>query len=95
MPEPFLWSSPEGFALCRKILKDSPLPYDPRDYQVEGVCKSLDGIDLVAITPAGSGKTGYYTMYMRVVLAVVKYKSLCPTAKFPDNPCLIIICPTD
>lgn len=94
MPEPFTWSSQEGHLLCRRILKDSPLPYDPHDYQIEGVCKSLDGVDLCAITPTGSGKTGYYTMYMLVVLAVVKNPTLCPTSTFPENPLLIIICPT-
>lgn len=69
MTETFCWSPPAGYDLCRKILRDSNLPYVPHDYQVEGVCKTLDGIDLLAITPTGSGKTGYLSMYMLVVLA--------------------------
>jgi len=32
------------------------LEYEPHDWQVEGVCQSLDGVDLLAITPTGSGK---------------------------------------
>lgn len=94
MTENFHWSSPAGYDLCRKILRDSNLPYVPHDYQVEGICKSLDGIDLLAITPTGSGKTGYFSMYMLVVVAVTKDPTLCPTAKFPENPCLLVICPT-
>jgi hypothetical protein len=42
----------------------------------------------------GSGKTSYYIMYILVVLAVSKNPSLCITTKFPQNPCLIVICPT-
>jgi hypothetical protein len=61
---------------------------------VGGVCKSLDGINLFVITPTSSGKTSYYTMYMLVTLAIFKDPTLCLTAKFPKNPCLIVICPT-
>ena len=94
MPETFIWSSPAGFQLVRRIIKSTAIPYEPHDYQLEGVCKSLDGIDLFAITPTGSGKTGYYILYILVVLAVIKDPTLCPSAKFPENPCLLIICPT-
>jgi hypothetical protein len=78
MPSAFQWRSIKGHALARRILKASPLPYDPHDYQIEGICCSLDGMPLLAITPTGSGKTGFYTMYMLVVLAVVKDPTLCP-----------------
>ena len=77
----FKWSSSTGHSLCHQILKGTKLEYDPCDYQVEGVCQSLDGVDLLAITPTGSGKTGYYAMYILVVLAVVKNPLLCPTSK--------------
>ncbi|KAJ7703573.1 hypothetical protein B0H17DRAFT_1127196 [Mycena rosella] len=90
----FKWSSLEGHALARRILDATPLPYDPHDHQIEGVCCSLDGVHLLAITPTGSGKTGFYTMYILVILAVLRDPTLCPTAKFPTNPCLIVICPT-
>lgn len=94
MSRHFKWSSISGHELCRSILTESTLKYEPHDWQIEGVCQSLDGINLLAITPTGSGKTSYYTMYILVVLAVVKNPTLCPTAKFPMNPCLIVICPT-
>ncbi|KAJ7497874.1 hypothetical protein B0H11DRAFT_2384732 [Mycena galericulata] len=94
MSDPFLWSSPEGYSLVRRILEPTPVPYIPHDHQLEGVCKSLDGVNLFAITPTGSGKTSYYTIYIIVVLAVVKDPSLCPSAKFPENPYLLVICPT-
>ncbi|KAJ7674126.1 hypothetical protein B0H17DRAFT_1140777 [Mycena rosella] len=94
MSETFLWSSPEGYALVRRILEPTPVPYIPHDHQLEGICKSLDGVNLFAITPTGSGKSSYYIIYIIVVLAVVADPSLCPSAKFPANPCLLIICPT-
>lgn len=56
-PESFRWSSPEGYRLARTILQPS-LPFDPHDYQLEGVCKILDGYDLLAVIPTGAGKTG-------------------------------------
>jgi hypothetical protein len=43
----------------------------------------LDRKDLLAITPTGSGKTGFYTMY---ILAAIADPTLCPTARFPKNP---------
>ena len=94
MSDPFKWSSPTGQALCQQILKETRLSYEPHDCQIEGVCQSLDGVNLLAITPTGSDKTSYYIMYILVVLAVINNPLLCPTAKFPKNPCLIVICPT-
>ena len=91
MSEPFKWSSPAGQVICQKILKDTTLEYEPHDWQVEGICQSLDGVDL---TPTGSSKTSYYMMYILVILAVLKDPSLCPTAKFLENACLTVICPT-
>ncbi|KAK6969273.1 ATP-dependent DNA helicase Q1 [Favolaschia claudopus] len=94
MSDNFKWSSPEGYELVRRILRTTPVPYTPHDYQLEGLCKSLDGIHLFAITRTGSGKTAYYSLYMLVVLAVVANPALCPTASFPKNPCLLVVCPT-
>src|ERR1700691_5231044 len=54
-PPPFVFSSPEGFSLCRRILKES-LPYDPHDFQIEGICKAFDRVDLNAILATGTGK---------------------------------------
>jgi hypothetical protein len=87
--KPFVFSSPEGHALCRRILKEY-LPYDPHDVQIEGFCKILDNIDLFAVLATGSGKTSLLSMYILVVLAIKKDPSLCPTANFPDNPCILV-----
>jgi superfamily II DNA/RNA helicase len=92
-PPIFLFSTPEGHALCRKIL-EAHLTYEPHDIQIEGICKVLDNVDLLVILATGMGKTGFLSMYMLVVLAIKKDPSLCPTAKFPDNPCMLVICPT-
>ena len=52
------FNTPEGHRPCRAIVSGK-LGYDPRDYQVDGVCRALDGVDLLAITPTGSGKTDF------------------------------------
>jgi hypothetical protein len=70
----FLFSSPEGFALCRCILKE----------YLQGICKAFNWVDLLAILATGMGKTGILTMYMLVVLTIKKDPSLCPSAKFLD-----------
>ncbi|KAJ7472481.1 P-loop containing nucleoside triphosphate hydrolase protein [Mycena latifolia] len=95
MSEPFVWSSAEGYDLARRIISSTPVPYIPHDHQLEGVCKSLDGQNLFAITRTGSGKTSYYILYILVVLAVVADPTLCPSATFPPKPCLVtVLCPT-
>ncbi|KAJ7127278.1 P-loop containing nucleoside triphosphate hydrolase protein, partial [Mycena crocata] len=90
----FLWSSPEGYDFARRILEPTPVPYVPHDHQLEGVCKSLDGVHLFAITPTGSGKTSYFILYIIIILEIIKNPALCPSAKFPANPCLLVVCPT-
>ncbi|KAF8147036.1 hypothetical protein K438DRAFT_1868210, partial [Mycena galopus ATCC 62051] len=94
MSEKFLWSSPAGYDLARRILEPTPIPYVPHNHQLEGVCKSLDGVHLFAITPTGSGKTSYYILYITIILEVLKNPVLRPSAKFPSNPCLVVVCPT-
>jgi ERCC4-related helicase len=93
VPKAFIFSSSEGHTLCWLILA-ALLPYEPDDFQIEGICKMLDGINLFAILATGMGKTRFLSMYMLVVLAIEKEPSLCPTAKFTDNPCMLVICPT-
>jgi len=92
-PPIFLFSTPEGHALCRKIL-ETHLAYEPHGVQIEGICKILDNVDLLTIMATRMGKTGFLSMYMLVVLAIKKDLSLCRTAKFPDNLCMPVICPT-
>ena len=76
VPKPFVFCSSAGEELCRCILKEH-LPYEPHDVQIEGICKVLDHIDLFAILAMGTGKMGFRSMYMLVVLAIQKDPSLC------------------
>jgi hypothetical protein len=92
VPKAFIFSSPEGHTLHRFILA-AILPYEPHDFQIEGICKMLDGIHPFAILATGMGKTRFPSMYMLMVLAIKNGPSLCPMAKFIDNPCMLVICP--
>ena len=94
MSEPFKWSSHTGHTLCQNILKGTALEYQTHNWQMQGICQCPNIIDLFTITPTGSGKTGCFTMYILVVLAVSKNTSLYPTAKFLHDPCLMVICLT-
>ncbi|KAI9066784.1 P-loop containing nucleoside triphosphate hydrolase protein, partial [Trametes sanguinea] len=91
----FTFSSPEGHRVVRDRLK-ALLPYTPHDYQVEGVCKLLDGMDLVAVIATGSGKTGYYLMYAVMLCELSKNPKLCnpPFTGVPKDPCVVMVYPT-
>lgn len=90
---PFKFQSTQGWDLCRKILLKR-LPFGPHDYQLTGITSILDGHDLLAISATGSGKSGYIYMTLHVILAIVEDKTLCPSAKFPDNPAILVVYPT-
>ncbi|EIW55146.1 uncharacterized protein TRAVEDRAFT_22912 [Trametes versicolor FP-101664 SS1] len=87
------FASPEGASLCRKVASEK-LGFDPHDYVVEGVCKALDGLDLLAVTPTGSGKTSFLIIYLLVISEILQHPELCPSAKFPLNPVMLVVCPT-
>ena len=55
----YQFSTPKVLHLSRKILG----PLHPHHDQLEGICKMIDGINLIVLTCTGSGKTGYFTMY--------------------------------
>ncbi|KAI1781900.1 P-loop containing nucleoside triphosphate hydrolase protein, partial [Ganoderma leucocontextum] len=91
----FLFSSPTGFRLVRETLAKH-ITYEPHDWQLEGVCKMLDGRDLVALLPTGAGKTGYFTMYMLMLVELSRNPSLCiPVVSVPRDPCMIVVYPTN
>ena len=47
----------------------------------------MDGYDLLATTPTGSGKTGYFIMLMLVVCEISADETLAlGKTKFPKNP---------
>ncbi|CDO73525.1 hypothetical protein BN946_scf185013.g160 [Trametes cinnabarina] len=93
----FVFSTPEGHTLCRRLIS-AKLGYSPHDYQLEGVCKALDGVDLLAITPTGSGKTGFLVMYLLVMHSISDRPTLCgsqkPPSHFQKKATMIVICPT-
>jgi superfamily II DNA/RNA helicase len=60
---------------------------------MNGICKVLDGMDLVAVTSTGSGKTGYLFFTILVMIAIAKTPSLCPAVKFPIDPAIVVVCP--
>lgn len=95
MNEYFIFSTPEGYKLCRQIILEQ-LGYGPHDYQLEGVCKALDGVDILAVTPTGSGKTGFLVMYMLVMRAITARPELCsnPPPNFRKRPAMVVVCPT-
>ncbi|KAJ7936498.1 hypothetical protein B0H13DRAFT_2649362 [Mycena leptocephala] len=48
----------------------------------------------VSLGRSAAMNMGFYTTYMLVIMAVLKDPNFCPSAKFPTDPCLIVICPT-
>jgi hypothetical protein len=54
--ERFTFSTPEGIALCDRIIKKALPSVEPHSYQLEGVAKLLDSISLLAILGTGAGK---------------------------------------
>ncbi|KAJ3776943.1 hypothetical protein FB446DRAFT_719716 [Lentinula raphanica] len=62
----FTFRSEHGHALISDIVK-MYAPFQPHDYVLEGIAALLDGLDLIAVTPTGSGKTGYIAFTTLVV----------------------------
>ena len=58
---PFVFSLPEGHALCCGILATN-FDYEPHYVQVEGICKLCDGVDVFAILRTGMGNTSFLSM---------------------------------
>jgi superfamily II DNA or RNA helicase len=91
-----LLNTPDGHRLAREVLRKH-LPYDPHDYQIEGVCQAFDGVHFVGILPTGAGKTGYFVQLL-VLLRELRTDSRIHEdvrARLPDRPGMIIICPTN
>jgi hypothetical protein len=78
--EPFKFSSPHGWQVCRKIITDK-LPFGPHDYQLEGITQALDGHDVVAVSATGSGKSAYIMLAI-ILLELVKDPLLSPIKDF-------------
>ena len=93
-PDKQKYDSDAGRALCKRILQKY-LPYEPHDYILDGICPVMDGYDLLAITPTGSGKAGYFILLMLVVREIAADKTLMVGEKtFPKDPVMILVLPT-
>jgi ATP-dependent helicase YprA (DUF1998 family) len=93
-PDNAKYDSILGRVLCKMILAKY-LPYDPHDYQLDGICSALDGFDLFATTPTGSGKMGYFIMFMLVIREIAANQALAlGQEKIPKDPAMIVVCPT-
>ncbi|KAJ7481106.1 hypothetical protein B0H11DRAFT_2024215 [Mycena galericulata] len=91
----FAFHSSDGFALVRSILLTALPMFEPHSYQMDGICKVLDKIDLVSVTPTGSGKTGFLFLSLIVMIAIAANPSLCLTITFPKDPAIVVVCPTN
>ena len=91
-----VYTTAAGRALVHRILSEcDPVPIEPHDYQCEGICRSLDGDDVIATMATGAGKTGLLSFLMLVVRAISRDPSLALEDRtFPKNPCMLVICPT-
>ena len=71
------YNTPAGRTLVQKILASNhPISIEPHDYQLDGICMSLDGHDVLATMATGAGKTGFFTFLMLVIHAISKDSSL-------------------
>ncbi|KAJ4000192.1 hypothetical protein F5050DRAFT_1842771 [Lentinula boryana] len=87
---PFAFSSTQGKNLISTIIT-SYVSHPAHDYVLEGVAKALDGRDVFAMTPTGSGKTGYMEFTALVVKELKQHPERYPEAaviakKFPHDP---------
>lgn len=88
------YDSVAGRNLCKQILAQH-LPYDPHDYQLDGVCAVLDNQDLLATTPTGSGKTGFFIQLMIIARELALDPTLAINDRmFPKDPAMLVVCPT-
>ncbi|KAJ6541481.1 hypothetical protein B0H19DRAFT_1077325 [Mycena capillaripes] len=89
----FTFHSTEGFALVRKTLLAALPTFEPHSYQLDGISKVLDKTDLVAVTPTGSGKTGFLFLTIIVMIAILRIRQYVPAHHFPKIPSLWLHAP--
>ncbi|KAJ3737299.1 hypothetical protein DFJ43DRAFT_1149139 [Lentinula guzmanii] len=81
-PKEYSFSSERGRSLSSRIIQQY-VPHPAHDYVLEGIGKALDGKDVFAVTPTGSGKTGYMAFTALVVKVLKDKPEVYPEAK--DN----------
>ncbi|KAJ7623805.1 P-loop containing nucleoside triphosphate hydrolase protein, partial [Roridomyces roridus] len=89
-----IYETEAGFTLVQDILYDA-LPYKPHDYTIWGIVAALDGNDLVAVTPTGSGKTTFLLGMTLALRELAAHPDKCLSNRtFPKNPLLLCVSPT-
>ncbi|KAJ7572431.1 P-loop containing nucleoside triphosphate hydrolase protein [Mycena floridula] len=88
-------SLPNGLQLARELLA-SCVPHPIHDYILEGVCKAIDGINLVSTVKTSGGKSGYFYCYLLLIQALTQLSTPCPLLlrKYSSNPAMVIVYPT-
>lgn len=90
-----VYDTPDGHAFICRVLADWQPSIEPHNYQLEGIAKSLDGVDLLATMATGAGKTGFYCFLMIVVVHLSKNpEQVLDDREIPLNPCMLLVCPT-
>ena len=93
-PRDIKYDSIGGRALVKQIVSNY-LSYDPHAYVLDGVCPVMDGYDLLATTPCGSGKTTFFIILMLSVREISRDETLKHgKTNFPKDPVMIVVCPT-
>ncbi|EJD39740.1 hypothetical protein AURDEDRAFT_70885, partial [Auricularia subglabra TFB-10046 SS5] len=90
---PFCFRTPLGIKTLRKILRPL-LDFDPHDFLLDWTATILDGEHLLGITATGDGKScmTYFPLLVMQYYAMQKEK---PAGwAWPDNPMVLVICPT-
>jgi hypothetical protein len=90
------FSSPAGMRVSRAILRDK-LQFDPHDYQLEGVCKLLDGVHVLGLIPTGGGETGFIFMSIILLQAarIDPRFHLDLRNRLPQNAAAVVVLPTN
>jgi hypothetical protein len=86
------FSNPAGFALIKKTIQDT-LGLKPHNYQMYGVCATLNGCNLLGIILTGGGKTGSVYIYLRTLLQLQTDPQIHEKVhkKMPEHPASVYV----
>ena len=88
----YQFNTPDGLCLARKALQPL-LPYDPHDNQLEGICKMINGINLMALTHTDQV---FYNVYVTFAGTLKDPRIISPAKKsVPKNQVMVLVFPTN
>ena len=93
MSQRLLFASNEGQAACHHLLRNI-MPSDTHDFQLEAIGYLLDGKDILLVIMTGSGKTDMFIQLMHVMKWISTHPHTFGAVTFPNDPVMIIVCPT-